>query len=122
MAWKGQAWAPRPYNLSFDDGSNSPTQFVLHWTERPQPDLGGALNYSFDTRQEPIKEMLGTAICVWRPFKPIGQSPLIPLLARPVAGIGVVTGTLVHQPLIDPTGTGPGGLTGNPPNLTEGLA
>jgi hypothetical protein len=120
MAWKGAPWSKRPLNIKFDD-QPVVDQFKMHWTSRPQPDLGGALNFSFDSRQEPIREILGTAICVWNPWKPIPNTPLIPLLMRPAGGLGVFTGTIVHQPLTDPTGLGAGGMTGNPPNLTQGL-
>ena len=122
LAWKGQAWAPPPANLQFVDGPNAIHQFKLHWTHRKQPDNGGALEYSFDSYQRPIKEMLGTAIAPTGLFRPIGQAPMIPVLMRPEAGMGVFTGGIVHQPLTDPNGVNPGGMTGLPDILSKGLA
>ena len=119
-------WArkiPPVRNIMFADlPPNVPQPFVMHWTERKQPDLGGALNYSWDAFQRPVKEMLGTSMAPSRMPRPIGQPPMEYQGKRPLTGMGVYTGNIVHQPLTDPSGPAGGGYTGNPPQLSQGLA
>jgi hypothetical protein len=86
----------------FDD--NELHSVHLHYTERQQPDLGGALNYSYDLIALPLTDIVGPFVA-----NPLINSfrtttpPTGYFQQAPLTGMGgTFTGQFVFQPLLDP--------------------
>ena len=93
------------------DGINEdPNQQArLHYTFKPQPDIGGALNYSYDLYQLPLNNVCGPWMVAQHPTKPLGSNPTAFFQEAPVTSIGgLIPGQVVHQPLLDPNSPGSG--------------
>ena len=88
--------------------------FDLHYTLRPQPDLGGARNYSYDNKQRPLHDICGTAVVV-PPIPPIGCRPLQPIQQTVLTGAGRWSGQIFSAPLIDPDNPSISGYNGTTP-------
>lgn len=84
-------------------------QAHLHYTERAQPDLGGALNFSYDLYQLPLVEPAGPWMVARHPTKPLGSFPTAFFQEAVVTSIGgLIPGQFIHQPLLDPNAPGSG--------------
>lgn len=84
----------------FDDNELHTVQ--LHYTERQQPDLGGALNYSYDLYALPLQNVLGPYVGARSEFRTV--TPVTAYFQQaPVTGMGgTFVGTFAFQPLLDP--------------------
>lgn len=86
----------------FDDSEILSMQ--LHYTERSQPDLGGALNFSYDLLELPVYPVTGPFMVPnpHKTFRTVG--PVTAYFQQaPVTGMGgTFTGGFQFQPLLDP--------------------
>lgn len=84
----------------FDD--NELHTVHLHYTERAQPDLGGALNFSYDLYALPLQDILGPFMGAREQFRTV--TPVTAYFQQaPLTGMGgTFVGTFVFQPLLDP--------------------
>lgn len=87
---------------------NTGDTLVLHYTERAQPDLGGALNYSYDLYALPLGDVTGGFTATAHSFRTVtpasGQWQQAPITAMG----GNITGIFVFQPLLNPYAEGSG--------------
>lgn len=75
----------------------------LHYTERLQPDLGGALNFSYDLYALPLKNLTGGFMAARGGFRTT-TPPTAFFQQAPVTSLGgTVSGSFAFQPLLDPT-------------------
>jgi hypothetical protein len=90
----------------FDDNELHTVQ--LHYTERQQPDLGGALNFSYDLYAIPITDILGPFVGAAGGFRTV--APVTAYFQQaPITGMGgTFVGTFAFQPLLDPNNPGNG--------------
>lgn len=99
-------FTPVVLTSGFDHNPND--TLVLHYTERAQPDLGGALNYSYDLYALPLGDITGGFTAVARSFRTVtpasGQWQQAPITAMG----GNITGIFHFQPLLDPFSAGNG--------------
>jgi hypothetical protein len=84
----------------FDD--NELHSVHLHYTERAQPDLGGALNYSYDLYALPLQDVVGPFVAAGTYFRTVQQVPAFFQQAPETGMGGTFTGSFAFQPLLDP--------------------
>jgi hypothetical protein len=85
----------------FDD---DPAHTVyLHYTERAQPDLAGALAFSYDLYALPLQDVVGPFVAVSHSFRTV--TPVMQFFQQaPATGMGgTFTGNFAFQPLLDPS-------------------
>lgn len=85
----------------FDD---DPAHTVhLHFSERVQPDLGGALNFSYDLYALPLYNVGGPYMIAKSGFRTV-TPPTAFFQQAPTTGMGgTFVGTFAYQPLLDPS-------------------
>lgn len=106
-AWDGYNLAPVriPETVTSGFDEHEPVDFQLHYTRKPQPDRGGALNYSYDLYGLPLGDVCGPWMVANAPYQPIGSRPLAYYQTAPLTSIGgLIPGQLISQPLLDPNG------------------
>lgn len=87
-----------------DDFGPRPDGFMEYaWVRKKMPDPG-ALSYAFETLDLPLQTVIGPAIAVRYPTKPIqqGAQPYYPRQQVALQGFGTVSGGIVSQPLYNP--------------------
>lgn len=109
-AGKTKGRAQLPVNAVVTDGFDENMNDVvhLHYTERAQPDLGGALNYSYDLYALPLGNVTGAFTAVAHSFQTVAQASGQWQQAPITASGGNVTGIFHFQPLLNPFGEGSG--------------
>ena len=90
----------------FDDNELHTVQ--LHYTEHVQPDLGGALNFSYDLYAIPLTDIVGPYVAAAGGFRTV--APVTAYFQQaPITGMGgTFVGTFAFQPLLDPNNPGNG--------------
>src|SRR5271165_3390016 len=84
-------------------------QFHLSYGLRPQPDIGGALNYAYENYGLPLNNVAGPWMVARWPLPPIGSRPLGFYQTAPITSIGgLVPGQIISQPLLNPYDMGSG--------------
>jgi hypothetical protein len=101
-----QKGRPRPNNhhavvtSGFNDNELHTVQ--LHYTERVQPDLGGARNFSYDLLALPLQDITGPFVAAASQFR-LTMMPTAYFQQAPLTGMGgTFTGSFAFQPLLDP--------------------
>lgn len=85
----------------FDD--NEAHTVHLHYTERLQPDLGGARNFSYDLYALPLQNVGGQFMIARDGFRTM-TAPTAFFQQAPITSLGgTVTGSFAFQPLLDPS-------------------
>jgi hypothetical protein len=94
---------PAVVTPGFDDcGCDASAQ--LNYGLRQQPDRGGALNYAYENYGLPLQQPAGAYMVAFRPFRPLGSTPLQPWPISVPTGIGLIPGQVISQPLLNPQG------------------
>ena len=98
-----------PEEITSGIDESEPTAYNLHYTQRPQPDRGGALNFSYDLYGLPLNDVCGPWMVARSPTRPFGSFPTAFFQEAAVTNIGgLIPGQLQHQPLLDPNAPGSG--------------
>lgn len=85
-----------------DCGAPSAT---LNYSLKSQPDVGGALNYSYDNYELPLQQPAGAFMVARAPFRPLGATPLqMWPVSVPTSVGGLIPGQVISQPLLNPQG------------------
>jgi hypothetical protein len=78
--------------------------FVLSYGLRQQPDVGGALNYAYESYDLPLVQPAGAFMVALTPFKPLGSTTLQIWPTSVPTGAGLFPGQVISQPLLNPQG------------------
>jgi hypothetical protein len=97
---------PAVVTPGFDDSHCQ--DWALHYTERQQPDRGGALNFSYDLYGLPLVQPSGAFMTARTPFMPIGSVPMQQWPVSVPTGAGLFPGQVISQPLLNPQGPSDG--------------
>ena len=101
------AHGPAVVTEGFHDNAVQP--FALHYSFKEQPDLGGALNYSYDLYGLPLDNTCGPWMVATHPTRPLGSAPLAFFHVAPITSIGgLIPGQVISQPLLSPDNPGAG--------------
>lgn len=74
----------------------------LHYTERLQPDVAGALAFSYDLYALPLYNVAGPFMTYRHQFRTVTPAPNY-FQQAPITGMGgLYAGTFAFQPLLDP--------------------
>jgi len=82
--------------------------FALHYSEKRQPDIGGALNFSYDNYGLPLVQPGGAFMVARMPFMPIGSPAMQAWPVSVPTGAGLFPGQMISQPLLNPQGPNSG--------------
>jgi hypothetical protein len=85
----------------FDD--NEAHTVTLHYTEHVQPDLGGALNFSYDLLALPLQDIVGPFVAARGGFRTVAPAVTYIQQAPATSMGGTFVGTFAYQPLLDPS-------------------
>jgi hypothetical protein len=96
--------AQHPHSVVTTGFDDDPAHTVyLHYTERLQPDLAGALAFSYDLYALPLQDVVGPFVAARHSFR-MATPPMQFFQQAPVTGMGgTFTGNFIYQPLLDPT-------------------
>lgn len=78
--------------------------YVISYGFRQQPDVGGALNYAYETYDLPLVQPAGAFMVAAQPFRPFGATPLQMWPVSVPTGSGLFPGQVISQPLLNPQG------------------
>jgi hypothetical protein len=92
---------PAVVTPGFDDCGGD---YVLSYGLRQQPDVGGALNYAYESYDLPLVQPAGPFMVAKTPFKPFGATPLQMWPVSVPTGAGLFPGQVISQPLLNPQG------------------
>lgn len=94
---------PAVVTAGFDDCGLHPDA-TLNYGFRPQPDVGGALNYAYENYDLPLVQPAGPFMVARAPFRPMGSAPLQAWPVSVPTGAGLFPGQMISQPLLNPQG------------------
>lgn len=92
---------PAIITAGFHEGDGD---YVLSYGLRAQPDVGGALNYAYESYDLPLSQPAGAFMVAATPFKPFGATPLQAWPTAVPTGAGLFPGQVISQPLLNPQG------------------
>lgn len=76
----------------------------LNYGYRPQPDVGGALNYAYENYGLPLQQPAGGFMVARSPTRPFGSTPMQAWQVMVPTGAGLFPGQVYSQPLLNPQG------------------